>query len=519
MTFLSFDTEDDSKGHPLMVDFYDGEKHHTFFDMLKGWEWLVKQSPAQVWACNAEYDLLNLFGDWTAKVLTLQYVSSGLMRATMLEADVTFYDTLRHWPMSVEAMGKYIGKPKAKDYLSDKVTPKLIKACRIDTEIVYEFTKLMLNRYKGLNLNVKATLPAMAMQYWNNNFNKFDLPRIKESLCDRFREGYYGGRVEVFRFGEIPGPIYHYDVNSLYPYVMAFREYPDITLSSRNSKKISLDKFGMAEVKVNVPETEYPCLPYRSEKEILFPYGKMTGMYCYPELRQLLKDGGTIEKVIWNVEFEKPVSPFTEYVNTCYFNRLQSATDLDRTFWKLMMNSLYGKFAAKNSMLVISRDREKIITTASRFSNVIWSAYVTCYARLVLLDYLRKAGNVYYTDTDSIFTNHDMPVSTDLGGLKLEGIYSKAEFFGNKVYVIDDTYRARGVPRKRKDSDDDPARDFIRTGRCIFRRPARLRESRRSFAQANVWYEAEKNFNAKYTKRKILTNGKTLPLTLDSYLI
>jgi hypothetical protein len=133
------------------------------------------------------------------------------------------------------------------------------------------------------------------------------------------------------------------------------------------------------------------------------------------------------------------------------------------------------------------------------------------------LEKLRNAGTVYYTDTDSIFTPNKLPVSKSLGDLKLEGIYSKCEFMGNKVYVVDDVYRARGIPRKRKDSEYDPARDFIRTGRCIFRRPARLRESRRTFATANVWYEVEKSFNAEYTKRKILTNGETLPLTLKQY--
>jgi hypothetical protein len=184
-----------------------------------------------------------------------------------------------------------------------------------------------------------------------------------------------------------------------------------------------------------------------------------------------------------------------------------------------MTNSLYGKFASKDKLLTISKDREFVIKSASRFSNVIWSAYVTAYARLVLLDYLRKAGEVYYCDTDSVFTPNKMETSTALGAMKLEGVYKRSEFFGNKVYVVDDTYRAKGVPRKRKDSENDPAKDFIRTGRCIFRRPARLRESRRSFLHANVWYEAEKQFKAVYTKRKILTNGNTFPLTLAQYSI
>jgi lipopolysaccharide biosynthesis glycosyltransferase len=513
---LAFDTEDDSRGNPLLINFYDGVSHFTFTDTLKAWEWIAAQQPAHVWACNTEYDLINLFQGWTAKVLTLQYVSSGLMRATMDESDITFYDTLRHWPMSVQAMGEYIGKSKFKDYLSDKVTPKLIDACRRDTEIVYDFVSQMLGRYFNLGLKIKSTLPSMAMQYWQT-FNRRDLPRLKKETRERFREGYYGGRVEVFQFKEISGPIYHYDVNSLYPFVMRENLFPDITGREKQTRNPDFGKYGMAHIDIEIPFNNIPPLPYRSEKEIMFPYGKISGAYCYPEIRKALEDGGKISRINWAIEYADAVNPFSDYVETCYGNRLQARNDLDKTFWKLMMNSLYGKFASNDKLLTISKDREYTITSASRFSNVIWSAYVTAYARLVLLKYLRQAREVFYCDTDSVFTPNQMKVSKELGALKLEGVYKRCEFFGNKVYVVDDTYRARGVPRKRKDSENDPARDFIRTGRCIFRRPARLRESRRSFAQANVWYNSEKHFKATYTKRKILTNGNTRPLTLTQY--
>ena len=519
MKFLSFDTEDDSRGHPLLVDFYDGKNHFTFTDTVKAWEWIAKQAPAQVWACNTEYDLLNLFGDWTAKILTLQYVSSGLMRATMDEADVTFYDTLRHWPMSVEAMGAFIGLPKMKNYLSMKLTPKMVKACLRDTEIVFRFVRKMLSRYDSLGLQIKSTLPAMALQYWQNHFNRLDLPRIEKKVREKFREGYYGGRVEVFRFGEIKGPIFHYDINSLYPYVMKEFKYPDITRRLVRTVKPDFNLYGMAKVDVEIPYSFFPCLPFRSEKEILFPYGKIQGVYCYPEIREALMHGGKILKTHWALEYDRGIDPFSRYVETCYKRRLESENKLDDTFWKLMMNSLYGKFGSKDSLLTLHDDREFTITTASRFSNVIWAAYVTCYARLTLLYHLQAAETVYYTDTDSIFTSKELKISKELGALKLVGVYKRCEFFGNKVYVTDDVYRARGIPRKKKDSDDDPAKDFIRTGRCIFRRPARLRESRSSFATANVWYKAEKTFKTTYTKRKILPNGETKALTLSSYKI
>ena len=519
MKILSLDTEDDSRGNPLLIDFYDGTNHYTFTNPMKAWEWLVKQSPAHVWACNTEYDLLNLFGDWTARVLTLQYVSSGLMRATMDEANITFYDTMRHSnpPLSVAAMGKLVGKEKKKDYFGDRVTPALIAACQTDSEIVFDYVTLQLNEYQKLGLSLKATLPAMAMQYWHDHFNRVEYPRMKTDIRERFRQGYYGGRVEVFRFGKIKETVNHYDVNSLYPHVMKSFQYPDIARRERQTRKPDFSKFGMAMIDIDVPETNIPCLPYRSEKEILFPFGKMTGAYCYPEIRQAIADGAKVGKIHWSIEYDQGIDPFSKYIDTCYRNRMNAKNGVENRFWKMMMNSLYGKFGSRDSLLTISKDREFTITSPARFSNVIWAAYVTCYARLVLLQHLRKCSAVYYTDTDSVFTPDTLKTSSDLGELKLEGVYKFCEFYGNKVYVVDDVYRARGVPRKREGSEEDPARDFILTGRCIFRRPARLRESRRSFARANVWYDAEKQFKAEYTKRKILKNGKTLPFTLSEY--
>ena len=48
------------------------------------------------------------------------------------------------------------------------------------------------------------------------------------------------------------------------------------------------------------------------------------------------------------------------------------------------------------------------------------------------------------------------------------------------------------------------AADFIRTGKAVYRKPCRFRESRKTFATANKWYEVEKHLNKNYTKRRII---------------
>jgi hypothetical protein len=75
-------------------------------------------------------------------------------------------------------------------------------------------------------------------------------------------------------------------------------------------------------------------------------------------------------------------------------------------------------------------------------------------------------------------------------------------------------YKAKGVQRAQiKDGKlvADAARDFIRTGRALFRKPIRFRESRRVLLTPNVWMEMEKKREAVYTKRRLFTDGHTEP--------
>ncbi|MCI0371238.1 MAG: hypothetical protein L0214_07615 [candidate division NC10 bacterium] len=553
---LALDTEDDGQGVPYIINFFDGERHTTFVRdeargespdrlRLRAWNWLYAQAPKgsgvrlYVWACNAEYDLINVFGRWLGKMVTLQYVSSGLLRGMLRDRRVTFFDTLRHWPMSVEAMGDFLGYPKmAKDFRS-------VEYCRTDTEIVHRFASQMIARYTALGLDVRATLPSMALQLFAKKFYRRDFVMLPPPLVDWLRQGYYGGRVEVYRFGKIEGPVHHYDVNSLFPSVMVEGRYPD-PASYTTTTRPDFDREGMADVVVRVPESEYPPLPVRGASDILYPYGTLAGVWCYPEIRRAIEDGADILSVRRAVEFRPMATPFREYVEYCYAQRKRARHVLDDVLWKLYMNSLYGKFGQKPGLEMIYDDRNITLETKpSAAANVVWAAYVTCLARVRLLGHLRSTSACYYTDTDSLFTPDTLPTSAKLGGLKQEGVYESMEAVGNKMYAVtvSDEYLAGMKPRDRRgfvregdhhtrykakgvkmqDTGADGvthhvARDFIRTGRATFRKPARFRESRRTSAVANRWYEVEKVRQAVYTKRRVAADGTTRPWKYQEYV-
>lgn len=559
--FLALDTEDNSDGQVEIINFFDGHRHWTFTRAQHGgalreraWNWLYgeaakrhrKDGPLAVWACNAEYDLVNLFGRWLGKMATLQYVASGLMRAVLRDCRVIVYDTLRHWPMSVEQMGKHLGMPKVwgeEGNLFD------VAHCRQDTEIVWRFVAAMLARYDALGLSLKSTLPSMALQFFTKAFYQREFPLLPKRMVEWMRQGYYGGRVEVYRFGEVPGPVHHYDVNSLFPSVMRAGTYPDPSAW----RKTTVPDFaleGMVYCDVEVPEQEYPTLPVRGGLDIVYPYGRVTGTWCYPELRQLLEDGGRVMRVYDAVQFPPMPSPFKGYVDYCYGKRLESKRDDDAlgiVWWKLAMNSLYGKFGAKPIIDMIKDDRQVRLETAPPASaNVVWAAYVTSLARVKLLGHLRETSACYYTDTDSLLTPDVLPTGDALGELKREGTYAMVSCVGNKLYTFDaegphggcriegphSHYKAKGVKYDGSDAGktltevegqrmpqgERAARDFIRTGKAVYRKPARFRESRRSLgAVANKWYEIEKARQAVYTKRIIHPDGTTEPWEWGQY--
>lgn len=71
------------------------------------------------------------------------------------------------------------------------------------------------------------------------------------------------------------------------------------------------------------------------------------------------------------------------------------------------------------------------------------SAAVTAYGRMNVYNYknhiVKSGGSLYYSDTDSIYTNITLPdsmISSKLGQMKLECVADKAVFLAPKVYAL-----------------------------------------------------------------------------------
>lgn len=317
----------------------------------------------------------------------------------------------------------------------------------------------------------------------------------------KMREGFYGGRTEVFtpylkpENGNIVG--WHYDVNSLYPAVMINNDYPigypehetDPRLISHNWNDWLEYREGLGFIRADVfvPEQTIPPLPSKMGK-LVFVTGYISGTWTYPELAYAVENCGVkILKFHEQIHFKKTHKVFHNFIGTFYKIKEQGKAqgkDALANFAKLILNTAYGWTVLRRddktglrdiSMIDKWKDDERFLYANEEMGyfeimekvtaesiQVQVGAYVTSYARLVLLDALRvqaQQGTVYYCDTDSIVCDTQFPPEMvdkyQLGKWDCEGELTSGIFLQPKVYVETvggkDKLKFKGVTKKARD--------------------------------------------------------------------
>jgi hypothetical protein len=519
-----FDTEDNSEGKVYWVNFFNGVEHVSFRDPCRAAEWLLEAS-GEFWACNLEYDLINLFGPLLDRVAVLTYGGFGLLKASLYKKPVKFLNTLRHWPLSVEEMGQRLGYPKL------PFDPTNIDYCRRDCEVTWSFVVAMLQKYRELGMDsIAATLPGTALKFFLSRFCAVEYQRHPDlAVWEFLRESRYGGRCEIYYMRPVHGPVWEYDINSSYPSVMRDEIFPNLETFRAGIKRVRFEREGVARVTVRCPPMPYPVLPWKSPEngKLLFPIGRFTGVWTYPELREALRQGYRIDRVHEAVEYDPMPSPFREYIDYLYQKRMEvkGHDELMSYTIKIAMNATYGKFSEAGALTVLSRGKRYELGQVPKHSNMIWSSYILAYGRLKLYRYMLEAaekGTLLYVDTDSVFVRCPRAPfgagSQRLGELAQKGCYQYAHFKLPKLYRVDDRYRAKGIPADRGHTADTDRlkRQYFEQGVAEFSKPYRWLESKKLGELANVWHTTTKRVNATYDKRQVCRDGKTWPIAIDA---
>jgi hypothetical protein len=315
------------------------------------------------------------------------------------------------------------------------------------------------------------------------------------------RESYTGGAVDVYIphnkisgfFNNIKGKfikLYVYDVNALYPTIMANTPMPigKPYAFEGDIRQVDPKAYGFFYCKITSPEyLEHPILQRKVKTSeglrTIAGLGSWEGWIFSGEMDNAIKFGYSFE-ILKGYQFETG-NIFKEYVDKMYNLRLQyDKSHPMNLIAKLLINSLYGKFAMKKDSTLIeifnstNKKENKLLnelleTHGESIQNIFQIGIHFIIVRKSLLNHedvediyhglevniaiasAISGGarmwmstfknnklfnfNLYYSDTDNIVIDTPLPsflVGPKLGQFKLEHTINRAVFLAPKVYAF-----------------------------------------------------------------------------------
>jgi len=543
---IAFDSEDNSQGIVQLVNFYDGVKHETFdikdytdqrsfkIDLIN---YIYNCKDNLFIAHNLEYDLNNIFYPENLDMLEMFY-KNRLLFAYLSETKKKFIDSFNFSFTSLKNLGEVVGYQK---FLVDDFYN--VEYNRRDCEIVYKYMNSVDNMlFDEFKIKKKNTMAGTSQNIFLRRFNKEKL--LGKNIELEMLNGYYGGRCEVFTLGEIINTsIFEIDINSSYPTSMKYNIYPTgEAYITKNPETI----LWVAHVEIHIDEkVNIPIIPKRTEK-LLFPVGRFETWVTSVEYDRAKKEGHIIScTFLKTYNFKEYDYIFSSYIDYCYEKRLVAKEDKNifySNFYKLMMNSVYGRFALKGDMQVLKSleyigvfkeefekfkigEMDEAINNSNR--NYAIPTFVTAYSRILLYDMIQAVEKiphtqVIYSDTDSVYffftkkidlqdtivkLHEKLPISKKLGDYSI-CCYNQGCFYNAKSYIVFDfshSYKAKckGIKKENR-------KEFFEKGKTTFKKPMKLRQALRGIQgiDANIWYDFTIEQKSTYNKRKITTKHK-----------
>ncbi len=375
---------------------------------------------------------------------------------------ITFADSYSLFSTSLNKLSQNFGVGKKEDHdhnIDFILNEENIEYNKNDCKLLYDSLDIFYKKYaKGIGC--KLTIASCAMAVYRKYFQDTNIYGLEENVENFIRKSYAGGRVEIFKTASKPNEkLKCYDINSLYPSMMLKKMPTGPVIFSTQQNK---EKIGFYKCEVNLKSEEYlPLLPIKL-KGLKFPTGKFEGIYDNEEIKEAQKNKNYDIKITNGFYFLKSEKIFKNYVKYYYSLKTESKKNNNKTGYmiaKMFLNSLYGKFAqrrdkevivfcnnyklAKEKKLILYNEKLSLwkLTEYSRAKHIIpsLSAHITSLARVHLYKYLQLCKNeLFYCDTDSVYTTKKLNTSEKIGDMKLEKYIKNANFYLPKTYSFDE---------------------------------------------------------------------------------
>jgi hypothetical protein len=558
--FAVYDIESANWNQFLIAGFYDGEKYNDFTSMTnfcqyifrkkyRGWtiyahfgggydhrfilQWLVENRPELIIKIieNAG-NILGLYV-WTSdkKSKWSFFDSYQLLKGSL--KDLTKAFNVEHKKIDFDAANITEVTPEVKHYLRHDVLGLY--------EVLSDFYSLPLTEGVGHKMTVASlSMSVFKLKYLQDTI----LYKVSEEKEEFIKNGYYGGRVEIFK--AIATNVFEYDVNSMYPDAM--RNLLPCGGKGRWCRDFSFDRNELAFIDCTV-ETGYmhiPVLPFRHGGKLLFPIGKWRGVYFSKEVELALQFGYKIKihralvfpgdyylkqfaEDMYKIREENPgknaKSITAKYIGNGGYGKFAQARE--RTF---ITNEISFEEGCKNGYaLVFPEYNLWRVPTYSDSPNITpyVSAAITSYSRIKLYNFLIRAGeNLVYTDTDSIFAEGvEYETGKGLGELKLENHFKKFAAIQPKFYCCEgdegNKLKAKGFVTKELSWCYNDFEKALYTGDYT----AFFQQQERKFSKLNEAIKAKdllmlvsrkKSMRTEYSKRIIVKDGwSTKPIEIN----
>lgn len=365
-----------------------------------------------------------------------------------------------------------------------------LKYCFIDCKITYELANIHIKNSTGnigdrsYDLRTAISSSSLSTRFYSQAFQSSSHYSSPNNIQVKERSSYHGGKVDVFKkvYEKIDNgkKLSYIDINSSYPYSMT-SEMPDKyikTIKLGKEKQIYIENllncnlYHARSVYKGSCKSFIPnLLVLNNKKCIISPKSAPYSYFWGIELAEAILNG--CEIFIDEINEYTTSKPFEEFVTYLYNERLKSkkSNPALAAFYKMIMNSFYGKLGQKERLnnkicsdssdifdIMSNKDNtidsynlldddsliikyRNINDSSSNTGNLVrFASYISAASRTNLSKMMRILGHdsIYYCDTDSIFTDAEIPLellsNDELGKWKIESINDKDN---NKILLND----------------------------------------------------------------------------------
>lgn len=462
---------------PFLWGFYNGDDYRIFERVDDLMEFLQPQRLV-VYAHNGGRFDYHYMLDWLENGEEITVINGRIAKFKVGRCE--FRDSWNLLPVPLAEMQKdeidyKIMEREERDKPENRA--KIESYLRGDCVYLWNWLTAFIEQY-GMRLTTAGT----AMAFWQKRTGTKPPDDKNGELYHELRPYYHGGRTQCFEraIGEVKKTFRLVDINSAYPYAMMSEHPIGISryMGHGTTEWNGLPIAQRCTAMLTVEGVARGCFPWRHGTRLYYPDDARTGFARTFNITGweyiAAKETDAFKGKIKDFFYFDLLTNFSEYVMYFYSMKLAAKKDSpEYKFAKLLMNALYGKFAANpeeyreyqvswwdaldengtvsdgqgsewsfncelgtfGESILVSRPQPE---EKQKFYNLATSASITGFVRAELWRAMCVCKGVLYCDTDSIaaFDVSALKYGSALGEWDLEGTFDYGAFGGRKLYAM-----------------------------------------------------------------------------------